>query len=88
MAVFSRERMNGYYGIGTFVISNTIASAPFIFGIALLSSVTVSSIPTLPSFPSFPCVFRASDPHLHNLPFVRSIGSSISMMTATALSFS
>ncbi|KAG1652464.1 hypothetical protein FOA52_009206 [Chlamydomonas sp. UWO 241] len=41
MAVFSRERKNGYYGVSTFVVANTLASAPFIFGIALISSLVV-----------------------------------------------
>jgi len=41
MAVFMRERLNGYYGISTFVVANTLASAPFIFLIAIISSVIV-----------------------------------------------
>jgi len=41
MAVFLRERMNGYYGVSTFVIANSLASAPFLFLISILSSVTV-----------------------------------------------
>jgi len=41
MAVFTRERKNGYYGISTFVVANTIASAPFIFGISIISSAIV-----------------------------------------------
>mmetsp|Transcript_30928 Transcript_30928/g.80622 ORF Transcript_30928/g.80622 Transcript_30928/m.80622 type:complete len:634 (+) Transcript_30928:180-2081(+) len=41
MAVFIRERLNGYYNISTFAIANTIASAPFIFGIAISSSVVL-----------------------------------------------
>jgi hypothetical protein len=38
---FHAQRKNGYYGISTFVIANTIASAPFIFGIALICSLCV-----------------------------------------------
>ncbi|GAX82112.1 hypothetical protein CEUSTIGMA_g9540.t1 [Chlamydomonas eustigma] len=41
LAVFQRERMNGYYGVATFAIANTLASAPFLFLISILSSVTV-----------------------------------------------
>ncbi|KAF5841257.1 P-loop containing nucleoside triphosphate hydrolase protein [Dunaliella salina] len=41
MAVFIRERLNGYYNISTFAIANTIASAPFIFGIAISSSAVL-----------------------------------------------
>lgn len=39
MQIFQRERLNGYYGVGAFVVSNTMASAPFIFLISLVSSV-------------------------------------------------
>ncbi|GFR44953.1 hypothetical protein Agub_g6261 [Astrephomene gubernaculifera] len=41
MAVFIRERLNGYYSVATFAIANTLASTPFIFGIAVLSSAVV-----------------------------------------------
>lgn len=39
--VFIRERLNGYYGVSQFVMANTIAATPFVFLIAVLSSVTV-----------------------------------------------
>lgn len=41
MQVFTRERLNGYYGVSQFVMANTLAAVPFIFLIAVLSSVTV-----------------------------------------------
>lgn len=41
MAVFVRERLNGYYGVSTFVVANTVSSAPFIFLIAIVSSAVV-----------------------------------------------
>ncbi|MEW5317656.1 MAG: hypothetical protein WDW38_008938 [Sanguina aurantia] len=41
MAVFYRERQNNYYEVSTFVISNTVASAPFIFIISVASSLVV-----------------------------------------------
>ncbi|KAF5826796.1 ABC-2 type transporter-domain-containing protein [Dunaliella salina] len=41
MAVFIRERLNGYYHISTFAIANTIASTPFIFGIAISCSAVL-----------------------------------------------
>lgn len=41
MAVFMRERQNGYYGVSAFVISNTVASAPFLFLISISSSSTI-----------------------------------------------
>ncbi|GIM01286.1 hypothetical protein Vretimale_6074 [Volvox reticuliferus] len=41
MAVFIRERLNGYYPVATFALANTLASAPFIFGIAISSSAIV-----------------------------------------------
>ncbi|KAG2436775.1 hypothetical protein HXX76_006299 [Chlamydomonas incerta] len=41
MSVFIRERLNGYYSVATFALANTLASAPFIFGIAVSSSAVV-----------------------------------------------
>ncbi|KAG2485433.1 hypothetical protein HYH03_015813 [Edaphochlamys debaryana] len=41
MQVFIRERLNGYYPVFTFALANTLASAPFIFGIAIISSAVV-----------------------------------------------
>jgi hypothetical protein len=35
--VFSRERMNGHYGVMVFVISNSLSSLPFLFFIAFVS---------------------------------------------------
>lgn len=39
--MFVRERLNGYYGVATFVISDTLATAPFIFLIALVSTIVM-----------------------------------------------
>ncbi|KAL1802057.1 hypothetical protein ACET3Z_030704 [Daucus carota] len=36
MKVFARERLNGHYGAGPFVIANTLSSAPFLFFISLI----------------------------------------------------
>ena len=36
-----RERLNGYYGVSQFTVANTLASLPFIFIIAVLSSMAV-----------------------------------------------
>lgn len=41
LQVFIRERLNGYYSVATFALANTLASAPFIFGIAVISSAVV-----------------------------------------------
>ncbi len=41
LQVFLRERLNGYYGVSNFVVANTLASAPFIMGISLISSIVV-----------------------------------------------
>ncbi|XP_042494393.1 ABC transporter G family member 1-like [Macadamia integrifolia] len=40
MKIFQRERLNGHYGVGAFVISNTISSIPFL----LLNSVLPGAI--------------------------------------------
>ncbi|KAG8478566.1 hypothetical protein CXB51_028343 [Gossypium anomalum] len=36
MKIFSRERLNGHYGVGAFVIGNTISSIPYLFLISLI----------------------------------------------------
>lgn len=41
MKVFTRERLNGYYGVSTFTVANTLASLPFIFLIAVISTICV-----------------------------------------------
>jgi hypothetical protein len=47
MKVFTRERLNGYYGVATFVVANTLSSLPFIALIALASSCAVYFISNL-----------------------------------------
>lgn len=37
MKVFHRERLNGHYGVGSFVISNTLSATPFLVLITFLS---------------------------------------------------
>ncbi|KAG0620262.1 hypothetical protein M758_4G202700 [Ceratodon purpureus] len=41
MKVFNRERLNGHYGVIAFVVGNTLSSIPFLFLIAVVSSVIV-----------------------------------------------
>ncbi|XP_068642853.1 ABC transporter G family member 1-like [Aristolochia californica] len=36
MKIFGRERLNGHYGVGAFVIGNTLSSLPFLFLNALI----------------------------------------------------
>ena len=36
--VFTRERLNGHYGVGAFVVGNTLSSIPFLFLIASVST--------------------------------------------------
>ena len=43
MKVFIRERLNGYYGVSQFTVSNTLASLPFIFLIAVVSAWPVGT---------------------------------------------
>lgn len=37
MKVFRRERLNGHYGVGAFVISNTLSAMPYLITISLIS---------------------------------------------------
>ncbi|KAL3698084.1 hypothetical protein R1sor_012160 [Riccia sorocarpa] len=41
MKVFCRERLNGHYGVGAFVIGNTLSSIPFLFLISIVSGSIV-----------------------------------------------
>ncbi|CAG9466909.1 unnamed protein product [Pedinophyceae sp. YPF-701] len=41
LKVFIRERLNGWYGVSAFVMSNTISTIPFVFGIALFPALCV-----------------------------------------------
>ncbi|XP_057492230.1 ABC transporter G family member 1-like isoform X3 [Actinidia eriantha] len=36
MKIFSRERLNGHYGVGAFVVGNTISSLPYLLLISLI----------------------------------------------------
>ncbi|XP_058096885.1 ABC transporter G family member 1-like [Magnolia sinica] len=36
MKIFERERLNGHYGVGAFVISNTLSSIPYLILVSLL----------------------------------------------------
>ena len=47
MKVFTRERLNGYYGVASFVVANTLSSLPFIALIAIASSCAVYFIANL-----------------------------------------
>ncbi|CAM6007009.1 unnamed protein product [Sphagnum balticum] len=41
MKVFSRERLNGHYGVAAFVIGNSLSSLPFLFLISVVSGSIV-----------------------------------------------
>lgn len=43
--VFMRERMNGLYGPGAYVIANSICTLPYLFACSLLFCVLVSVLP-------------------------------------------
>ena len=45
--VFTRERLNGYYGIGSFALANTLSSLPFIFAITVISTLCVYYLASL-----------------------------------------
>lgn len=54
LKVFSRERLNGHYGVGAFVLANSISSAPFLFFISLPTSlVTYLLVGLHPGFGHF-----------------------------------
>ncbi|XP_052197813.1 ABC transporter G family member 1-like [Diospyros lotus] len=36
MKIFTRERLNGHYGVGAFVVGNTLSSIPYLFLISVL----------------------------------------------------
>ncbi|CAI0422295.1 unnamed protein product [Linum tenue] len=36
MKIFGRERLNGHYGVGAFVVGNTLSSIPYLFLISLI----------------------------------------------------
>ena len=64
--VFTRERLNGYYSVGSFVLSNTLASMPFILLISICSAVAVYFIAARARHSSLVfdsiTVFRLGDP--------------------------
>ncbi|WOG88395.1 hypothetical protein DCAR_0207630 [Daucus carota subsp. sativus] len=39
MKIFTRERLNGHYGVAAFVVANTLSSVPFLFLIGLIPGV-------------------------------------------------
>ncbi len=41
LQVFSRERLNGHYGVAAFVIGNSLSSLPFLFLISVVSGSIV-----------------------------------------------
>ncbi|XP_038695714.1 ABC transporter G family member 15-like [Tripterygium wilfordii] len=54
MKVFTRERLNGYYGVSVYILSNFISSSPFLIAIAWISgTITYSLVKFHPDF-SFP----------------------------------
>ncbi|XP_047308946.1 ABC transporter G family member 12-like [Impatiens glandulifera] len=40
MKVFYKERLNGYYGVGVFILSNFLSSLPFLIAIAMVTGTT------------------------------------------------
>lgn len=44
MKIFTRERLNGHYGVGAFAIANTLSSFPFIVLISLLPGAIVYTL--------------------------------------------
>lgn len=52
MQVFIRERLNGYYGVGSFVAANTLASLPFLLLTAVVSTCSVYFLAGLSLFPA------------------------------------
>ncbi|KAJ7964069.1 ABC transporter G family member [Quillaja saponaria] len=51
MKIFHRERLNGYYGVGVFILSNFLSSFPFLVSIALISgTITYYMVKFRPGF--------------------------------------
>ncbi|XP_038701081.1 ABC transporter G family member 15-like [Tripterygium wilfordii] len=51
MKVFTRERLNGYYGVSAYILSNSISSSPFLVAIAWISgTITYSMVKFHPGF--------------------------------------
>ncbi|KAI5387967.1 ABC transporter G family member 15 [Lathyrus oleraceus] len=54
MKVFYRERLNGYYGVAAYILSNFLSSFPFLVSIAVTSStITYNMVKFRPGFVHF-----------------------------------
>lgn len=54
MKVFYRERLNGYYGVAVFIISNFLSSFPFLVAITLTTgTITYHMVKFRPEFPHY-----------------------------------
>ncbi|KAL5708089.1 ABC transporter G member 12 [Ranunculus cassubicifolius] len=54
MKVFTRERLNGYYGVGVFTIANFLSSFPFLVAVVLVSgSITYYMVNAHPVFGNY-----------------------------------
>lgn len=52
--VFYRERLNGYYGVAAYILSNFLSSFPFLVSIAVTSStITYNMVKFRPGFIHF-----------------------------------
>nr|GMD64753.1 ABC transporter G family member 15-like [Ipomoea batatas]GMD71464.1 ABC transporter G family member 15-like [Ipomoea batatas] len=53
MKVFSKERLNGHYGVGAFILANFFSSFPFLVGISVLTGTIVFYMVYKASFSHF-----------------------------------
>lgn len=58
MKIFGRERLNGHYGVGAYVIANTLASAPFLAFVSFIPGLIAYYMTGLrPGIDHFICFF-------------------------------
>ncbi|XP_073148878.1 ABC transporter G family member 15-like [Henckelia pumila] len=51
MKVFYRERLNGYYGVAVFILSNFLSSLPFLFAVSIITgTITFYMVKFRPEF--------------------------------------
>ncbi|KAK6164115.1 hypothetical protein DH2020_000979 [Rehmannia glutinosa] len=50
LVVFYRERLNGYYGVAVFILSNFLSSFPFLVAVSVITGTITFYMPLVPNF--------------------------------------